>query len=51
MLHVCAADCRGLNFNHYIFRATHGLWDINHLVAAKGLAKPSQCFHCVILCV
>ncbi|EIQ10392.1 hypothetical protein SF285071_1752 [Shigella flexneri 2850-71] len=24
---------------------------MNHLVAAKGLAKPSQCFHCVILCV
>lgn len=40
VLHVCAADCRGLQFQSLHLRATHGLWDINHLVALKAL--PNQ---------
>ncbi len=51
VLHVSAAICRGFNFNHDIFRATK--WVVGHQSSCspKGLAKPSQCFHCVILCV
>ncbi|EMI36911.1 hypothetical protein MTE2_4657 [Klebsiella pneumoniae VA360] len=50
MLHVSAADSRRFDFNHDVIRAANRLRYINHLIAAKGLTKSCQCFHCVFLC-
>ncbi len=45
----CSASCLRrrlprLYFNHYIFRATNGLWDIDHLVPPKALPNRASAF-------
>ena len=51
VFHIRAADGGGFDFNHHVIRAAHRFRYVNHLIAAKGLTKSCQCFHCVFLCL